>query len=257
MNIAKNPSRGSYDLVGVGLYSVSEASRLTEIPTQRISRWLRGYAYVHNDEVHRQPALWSLQAKVSEGFVALTFSDLMEIRFVDAFRHLGVSLPIIRKTLVKAREVFHLDFPFSSRRFSTDGKIIFAEIAKEENEPVLLDILNDQYESRRLVSQSLYATLDFDESSQAARWWPLGKQRPIVVDPARSFGQPIEASSGIPTVTLADAAKAEGSISAAAAWYGVRQAAVRASVAFEAKLAARGSFLTITFHTDWRTRYIH
>lgn len=238
MNIQKNPSGGSYELVGVGLYSVSEASRLTGIPAQRISRWLRGYAYLHNDEVHRQPALWSLQAKISKGFVALTFLDLMEIRFVDAFRQLGVSLPIVRKTLIKARDVFHLEFPFSSRRFSTDGKFIFAEIAKEENEPILLDILRDQYESRRLVSQSLYATLDFDESSQAARWWPLGKQRRVVVDPARSFGQPIETSSGIPTVTLADAVKAEGSIAAAAAWYGVKQAAVRASVAFEAKLAA-------------------
>ena len=50
----------------------------------------------------------------------------------------------------------------------------------------------------------------------------------MVLDPARSFGQPIAAQSGVPTIVLFDAVKSEGSIKAAARVYEVSEMEVRA-----------------------------
>lgn len=60
--------------------------------------------------------------------MSLGFFDLMEIRFVHAFRQHGVSLQHIRKALEKAHELFDLDYPLSTLRLKTDGRKIFAEI---------------------------------------------------------------------------------------------------------------------------------
>jgi uncharacterized protein (DUF433 family) len=70
------------------------------------------------------------------------------------------------------------------------------------------------------------------------RWWPLGTDRAVVLDPQRQFGQPITARSGIATEILQAAAKAGQTIEEIAEWYEIDPPAVRDALEFEAKLAA-------------------
>lgn len=70
----------------------------------------------------------------------------------------------------------------------------------------------------------------------AARWFPVASRR-VVIDPARSFGQPI-VQEGVPTLVLAKTFAAEGSYSRVARWYDVDVRSVRAAVDFEHRLAA-------------------
>jgi len=65
----------------------------------------------------------------------------------------------------------------------------------------------------------------------------LGEDTPVVIDPARAFGQPIVSHAGIPTATLADAVAAEGSVAKVARLYQVEQRSVRAALRFEQRLA--------------------
>ncbi|MTI11755.1 DUF433 domain-containing protein, partial [Sansalvadorimonas verongulae] len=75
-------------LVGVGLYSIQEASGLTGIPTQKIRRWMYGYKASKSG---KQPPLWT--SPVTESVEdSISFQDLLEIRFVYAFRKHGVPL---------------------------------------------------------------------------------------------------------------------------------------------------------------------
>jgi uncharacterized protein (DUF433 family) len=62
------------------------------------------------------------------------------------------------------------------------------------------------------------------------RWWPLGPSAPVVIDPARSFGQPIVSTRGIPTAVLAGAGAAEGPAAKVAWLYDVTLQAVHAAV---------------------------
>jgi len=71
----------------------------------------------------------------------------------------------------------------------------------------------------------------------AARWFPSTNRR-IVIDPARSFGQPVVEKEGVPTSVLARSYKAEQSLKRVARWYDVDVRSVRAAVEFERRLAA-------------------
>jgi uncharacterized protein (DUF433 family) len=227
-----------YSLIGLGLYTVPEASRLTNVSSQRIRRWVKGYTFSVRDERRSSEAVWTSQLPEIDEKVAVSFLDLMEIRFVSAFLDFGVSWPTVRLAALRAKELFESTHPFSTKRFRTDGKTIFAEILDERKDPALLDLVRKQYAFQRVIKQSLYAGLDFSNRDVVLRWWPMGRQKSVLIDPARAFGQPIIKASNIPTALLASAYAAERSYDRVAAWYDIEPRAVRDAVQFERKLAA-------------------
>ncbi len=126
--------------------------------------------------------------------------------------------------------------PFSTARFRTDGRTLFLQAVDAVGEPILLDILRKQYAFERMIAPS-FRDLDLEDGI-AARWWPLSHGRDVVIDPTRSFGQPILAKYGVPTKALADAVEDVGSIGAAARVFDLPASAVGDAVAFERRRAA-------------------
>lgn len=230
----------SPEVIGIGVYSVPQASRLTRVSPSRIRRWLRGYEYQRGDERRRSSPVWRAQLPQLEGGVALGFLDLMEIRFVDAFIEAGLSLRKIRRAAKLATELVGSDHPFSTRKFRTDGKRIFAEVEHESRgDKALYDIELNQLGIYDVILPSLLEGVEFDDAGQAARWRPDPSVLPsVVIDPQRQFGQPIVIEGGVQTAVLADAVKAEGSIEAVARWYELPKTAVEQAVRFEFKKAA-------------------
>lgn len=221
------------DLIGVGLYTPAEASRLLDIPSGKIVRWLRG----HEVNGRWYDRLWRPQIDIGDGHVYLGFRDLMEMRTAHAFMAVGVSADMIRRAIEEARKYVDDERPLSTTQFRTDGRSIFLEIADKSGDPRLLDLFKHQFAFKRIVEASLKG-VEF-EGIAPSRWWPLTKERKILIDPDRSFGQPIEAETGIPTATLAAAVRAEGSVEAAARlWLAPIQAIKRAIRFEEQSLAA-------------------
>jgi uncharacterized protein (DUF433 family) len=228
-----------FSLIGIGLYTVAEASRLTGIAPGRLRRWLRGYTWRAGERRAGSEPVWARQVPDIEGTVGLGFLDLMEARFVDAFRKAAVPWPTIRRCAERARELIGSDHPFSTQRLRTDGRTIFAEVVDRTGEQQLLDLARSQLAFGRVIGPSLYAGIEFSESDRPARWWPMGQQTPVVIDPKRSFGQPVESLGGIPTRTLADAVAAEGSVVKVARLFRLKPQSVRAALRFEQRLAER------------------
>jgi uncharacterized protein (DUF433 family) len=110
-------------------------------------------------------------------------------------------------------------------------------VQEDHGEHALLDIVRSQYAFARILSPYLKG-LEFGDDEQPLRWWPLGDRRSIVLDPDRSFGQPIVAGEGVPTAVLARAFKSEESVEAVARWYDVTPRSVRDAIEFEEKIAA-------------------
>lgn len=224
-------------LIGVGLYTIPEGSRLTHVPPQNIRRWLFGYKYASKSgEMRTQPSLWSGDVPTADGTKGLSFLDLMEVRMVHAFRQHNVSWKVIREAAGRACELYDDKHPFTMRCFSTDGNRIFAEITEQSKER-LYDLNKKHYVLKPIVERSLFTGIEF-EQDQAARWFPPSSKGKVVLDPNRSFGQPILNREGVPTAILAKAVKVEDSIEAVAKWYEVPVPAVRAAVAFEGQLAS-------------------
>jgi hypothetical protein len=225
------------ELVGIGLYTPAEAARLLAVPAAKISRWLRGHSANGRD----YDPLWSPQVDLGDGKTYLGFRDLMEIRVAAAFIMAGVSAQRVRTAIELAREIVGIDRPLSTDRFRTDGRDIFLRVVEQDDDGYerarLLNTFRRQYAFAEIIDPSLKG-VEFDDAGVPMLWRPRGKRGLIVVDPARSFGQPIDEPSSVPTAVLAAAGRQEG-IDMAARAYEVPPASVRRAMAFEDELGTR------------------
>jgi uncharacterized protein (DUF433 family) len=206
------------------------------MPRVNIQRWLGGYAFTSGGKPGRMPPLWAPELPSTDAYLELGFRDLIELRFVHAFVEAGLDLRIIRSCLEQARAAVQDPRPFSTRRFRTDGRTIFLDTLKATGETELLDLKRGQFVIRSVIERT-FRDLDLDDAV-VARWRPFGGKDTIVIDPQRSFGQPIAAESGVPTIALAEAVVAERSVDRVARLYEVSPAVVRDAVRFEESLRA-------------------
>ncbi len=224
-------------LLGIGIYSVPEAARLTRIPADSIRRWLWGYrSRSKSGATSERRPLWTSQVPTIDDARALGFRDLVEIQFVSHFKERGISLQSIRKTIGRATELVESSYPLSSTKFKTDGKRILAEILDEHERKLVFDLYSGQY-LLQFMHDHLYDALEYSAFEELLRWWPLGRARRVLVDPHRSFGQPIS-PEGVPTSVLAGALRAERSLEDVAYWYKVDPASVRDADDYERALRA-------------------
>lgn len=237
--------------IGIGLYTLADAAPLLRVPERSIRRWLAGYTFKSPAGATRaMPPLWQAQLPGHDRHIELGFRDLIELRFVATFVGQGLGIPTIRRCLDHARDLVGDDRPFSTRRFHTDGRTIFLSFIEEAiADPAsltadmpaperarLVDLKSDQYVIKDVLQQT-FKDLDLDEDA-VTRWRPFHGKKSIVIDPARAFGQPIATETGVPTRTLADAVRCEGSEKRVAALFNVSRAVVTDAVAFERELAA-------------------
>ncbi len=221
-------------LLTSGLYTVPEAARLTRVSAGKIRRWLKGYDFKSGDRVHHSDAVWQGELEPMESKLALSFRDLLELRFVDAFIRAGVSWRTMRRAHSRAQSELNTTHPFCSNRIATDGKNILLRQGEDDGDEALIDLVTNQREFRRLV-QDFLKELEFFGNDII--WWPLGRKRQIVVDPKRNFGQPTVVRSGVPSQILARSVKANASRDLVAKWYEVQLEEIRDAVEFEESLA--------------------
>ncbi|MBM4017206.1 MAG: DUF433 domain-containing protein [Planctomycetes bacterium] len=224
--------------VGVGMYTLPEAARLIGTNTLRVRRWLEGYRFPTKSGTGESPPLFSPQLPALGEHQAIGFSDLVELLFIKAFRDHGVSLPAIRRAAKDAAKRWHTDHPFCLKRFATDGRTIFSFIEDEVGDRSLLDLVRSQLAFHEVL-QPFLIQLDYGKIGHSIdRWWPLGKNKPVFLDPRIAFGRPVVLDKSMPTEALYRAVLANQSEREVARWFEVSVSAVRAAVFFEEGLAA-------------------
>jgi len=225
--------RVDQSLVGVGLYSPTEAARLTGATVGQVRRWLAGY---RSSGAFHEP-LWERQIADEAEELALGFRDLVQVKVASALIKRGLSAQKVRRAIVLAQRVMDDAHPLTRSDFATDGATVFLKIIDEGDDQKLVVLLRDgQYVMRTIIAPSLRG-VEYD-GVEPVRWRPFHETPRILLDPARQFGAPLDDESGVPARVLAAAVQAEGSVKAAARVYRVSEASVRQSVAFEQKLAA-------------------
>lgn len=228
------------DLIGTGIYPLHQAAKLVGVAPRSLRRWLQGYSRNYHGQRVRSEPLWSTQLK-DEGLAGevIGFRDLLELRMVSAFVKHGVDLKVIRATIQAATESFGQDYPLTNRQFRTDGKRIFLQaVEAATGEPHLVDVLQKQFVFSDIITPSLYAGIEYDAQG-AVRWFPLGKRKTILLDPALQFGTPIVADACIPTDTIYSSYVAEGGDKEMVARvFDITAKMVLDAVEFEERLAA-------------------
>ena len=225
------------EYLGKGIYTIPDVHRITGLSTQNIRRWIKGYSYHYNGEIRRSRELWMPDFGEIDNVMCLSFQDLVELKFVGAFKNAGLSLQSIKFVLDYAQRVLGVKRPLSTKQFYTDGKKIFIEEAySESGKRTLEEIKKHQLVFTEIVDPFL-KQIEFEDDI-LVRWWPLSMKKQVVLDPMRSFGQPIVNKEGILTEVLNRAFATNQSYELVADWYGTSKDSVQDAVEYEDKLAA-------------------
>lgn len=227
------------NLIGIGLYTFQEASKLTNATPQELRRWLRGYTHkaYHSDNHVINSPLWKTELTDAD-IDGISFHDLLEVRFVKAFLKHGVSLQTIRVASHQARLLFNHPYPFTCRRFQTDGRTIFATAMEASGESQLLDLPKRQFAFTKIIEPSLYRGIEFGNDELASQWYPMAQSKAVVLNPAIAFGKPIVTQGSVRTSILYDSFKVEKNKQYVAKLYEVPISSVEAAIRFEEQLAA-------------------
>jgi uncharacterized protein (DUF433 family) len=215
------------------VYTVSVAARLLQEKAATIERWGFGY---HRRGTEYRSAIATDIPPIGDA-KAITFLELVELMFVQALLTTGLSWPKVREaSRVAARLLKAERHPFATRRWFADPAAVYLSLGQEHGEDILVEVAGHAQVAIEPVLHPYLKQLDFDSRGIARRWFPMGFETGVVLDPRRSFGMPITVNAGVPTEALACLHSAGDSVETIAAWYRMDEAEVDAAIRYEEAL---------------------
>jgi uncharacterized protein (DUF433 family) len=223
------------------VYTLKQAARMAQVTRATVQGWITGKARVsgvlrRTTRVIRYAPVWI------DGAPCLTFPQLLSLRMVKGLRHSGFTLRVIGWMALVAEEDFGLTAPLVALRFRRDGaRIVQAlqEARRANAEPEHLpsgldpsDAAGWQTVFADIVDRALFRDVDWRDG-MPARWWPLGHEGAVVLDPHVLAGAPHMAGTTVPTAAVAAGGGAEDAIGAVAERHGLTVAQVRDALRFE------------------------
>ena len=212
-------------------YSIAQAARLAETSPATVRRWLFGY----DAPGHRMSPVFGARSRREESPVVVSFLELAEIIVVSRFRQGGpsrrpLSLARMRRAHEFAREQFG-PYPFASLRLIEFGGHVLHEFEEQEPGPRLAALdMHGQYALPQIVEQTLI-TFEYD-GEYVSRWYPRGKDVPIVVDPRYGGGQPTVLGRGVTVDIIRRRFKSGQSIEFIAEDYDLEASIVQEAIRF-------------------------
>jgi uncharacterized protein (DUF433 family) len=177
----------------VPLYTAVEAAHFLGVPSATFGTWAHGYVRTFpGRSVTGDPMLTSFAA--GRGAPTIPFVGLAEGMVVAAFRKAGVSMQHLRKAVRVLEQEIGLNHALASRRLYTDGAVVLYDYAERSGdvEVAALTVVASQQRVFRDVVEEYLTRIEYGPDDWAARLIsPATRAQVIVVDPARSFGQPI------------------------------------------------------------------
>lgn len=242
MEIYKDLKRTEiYKTLNASCYTLSSASRLCGISPWRVSSWLRGYEYqyaIKDGEEIREGRQNGLIHRVgNEESTYVTFLELIDLLFVKRFLTFGFSLQQTRRFLNEARE--YLDTPhFASKKFLVSGRSVYLGNCKlPDDAKGLITLLTGGQLAFPEIIKPLSEKIEFEDITEyelARRWYPLGKDEDIIVDPTVSFGSPTIRGSRITTLNVYDLYKGEKEeVDRLHQWFNISPTKINAAIKFE------------------------
>jgi uncharacterized protein (DUF433 family) len=178
------------------LYSFAEADRIAKVTPNTSHRWLKGYSFWYEDERREMPPVTPTVGTKD----AVTFVDLMEVATIDKLRKKGFSFKQIRKINATARFYLKTNRPLVTETFKVKGRNIFVD----EGFGILINVGHEA--GMRAWDEILDPFLDTVEyeGEIVRRWWPLGKEFAVLIDPDYGFGLPVVEGVGVRTEIIAE-----------------------------------------------------
>lgn len=183
----------THSKLGEGIYSVSDISFLLKLPKQKVRRWLNDFWDSRLAEKYNNTYSWG------EGrYQATNFYTLIEFYIFYSLRELGVGQKKIfeaHESMAKQLKTIH---PFASAKVLSDGRSIL--YALEDGTTIKAD--KSKQIALKQIIENFCKKIEFSDNNLAEKFYPLGKNKHIVVDPHHQFGQPTVKETNVLAETI-------------------------------------------------------
>lgn len=168
--------------VGTGIYTLPDIANILHLPAGKVRRWMHEYWHLRFSS--------SAESEFSYGSgkeLVTNFLTLIEFFTFYQLRQEGVSAQKIVKAHQVLAKTFRTKYPFAKSNLLTDGKqILFdGEVGNIIKADETLQITIKE------VIEPFCKKVEFNEDDIVKRFYPMGKDHSIVIDPKRQFGQPV------------------------------------------------------------------
>ncbi len=219
--------------LGEGIFTIRDASIILNLSPSLVRRWIQTYwenKFLNDNVIKDSNYVWG--EKREKGF---NFCVLVEIIAVHSFKQIGVSFNKIKLAHTQLIKILSTQYPFASSKLMSDG----GEIFWDYNENTLIKLDQSLQFSFKKIIEPFCKKLEFnDKTTLAQRYWPLGKERAIVVDPHHCFGQPSVAGTNINVDSISQLLQAGETIESISTMYNIRETEIKDVISFQHKIAA-------------------
>ena len=184
-----------------GIYRLPDAALILGIPLPKLRRWLKtDFSDMNSVCEGANPYGVGTSGICGESHDKyINFFSLIELFTVFQLRKGGVSFKEIRAVREGLKQDHNTTHPFAMKGLLSDGKKMTRQ--QSDGESLLLNEPGQRAFYGFL--KAFYERLDFSEASDLAiRYYPLGRDSSIVVDPRVSFGRPVIKGTAITTETI-------------------------------------------------------
>jgi len=170
--------------IGIGIYTISELSKILRLPYPKLNRWVNKYWDGELGKDFDKNYSWKTGNSKAVGF-----HTLIEFYVFATLSEAGVKTRAVLNAHKELSKLYATPFPFAHKFVAegirTDGKKIYLKakdriITLDGTKQLNLDFL-----------ELFFKNLEFNLENLASKFWPLGKERNVVIDPTRKFGHPI------------------------------------------------------------------
>lgn len=222
------------------LFYPAFASKLVGLSTGRIKRWLDGYEFKYKKEQGEILVYGKSTPVIHREKIELpefaSFLELIDLLFVKQFLKHGYSLQKIRIALNELHRITG-ECHFAHKRFFVYQNLIYVD---SQTGSETFELLTGGQKAFTNFVELLGDQIDFHtDSGFPLRWYPIGKEKQILIDPNISFGRPTVAGTGINTETIFNMYNGENeNLDNVGFWLNLNNSQIEAAVGFETNLRA-------------------
>jgi len=190
--------------LGTGIFLTSDISLILGINTQKVNSWLENY--------------WSEKIHYFEKTKTVNFLTLIEVYVFNTFLENGVKRNKIKKFHKNLSEKLNTDYPFAHHEFFYSNKEIYT--SKQTN--IYFDT-DFNYIIDSFIIPFTNKIEYSDVTNIATKFYPLGKNSNIVIDPQIQFGKPTVNGTRLTTDVIEEMLKNKMKPKVIASWYEVEE----------------------------------
>lgn len=209
--------------------TAQEAARQLAIPATTLIRWLEGE---HRAGTWYPPVL----REEPSGDPAMTWGEMVEARYLRAYRARNVPMQRLRPFIAGMRQEFGVPYPLAHFKPFASGRRLLLEVQEQLHVPEALRMVHEVSTGQLILDRRVAGFLervDFSETGEqeALRIRPAGKDSPVVIDPLISSGA--STVRGIRTEILAEQASAGTPVDEIAEDFGLPLDVVKSALSYE------------------------